>query len=539
MTDTLALTFTAAVDEQLACLSVGADNVVSGLAVPFGVPSLPSSSDGRRYEFAGPPDNSDELVDVVKEHDDDAILGALNAPWETTPAGLKAHARYFDTQEGRDALTLAREGRRRGFSVSAVIKKFTETADGVRKVTSWDARHLGTVRRPAFTSAGIQFSATATKESTVTDTRVNPADVDLSELAVKLLDLPQVTELSEKINSLPTVAELAEQVAEIVGKKSAGAHPLAAFSTPEAFYAEFLKANEAGDEDKLDVLQAAFAVPDQVTGDNPGVIAPGWRTDIKKRIDSRTPAIRAFGAIGLPDSGMDANWPYLDPTLDIDTIVQQQLNQKEELQGVKIKILKGTEPIKTAGAVSDISYQLLMRSNPSYLAAHNEVLLAAESRYREAKFELKLVAAGTAVAAAAPTTAAQLRAALFEQSGLVEDATGTPADIVLVAKDLWTTYGGLADLYNSKYGTQNVAGTSDARTLRIDVNGMTIERAPFLPAGTMIVATAAAAKAATSGARIATSEDVRRLGRDVAVWSMYEDGEVYFPGGIRYFEPQV
>ena len=62
--------------------------------------------------------------------------------------------------------------------------------------------------------------------------------------------------------------------------------------------------------------------------------------------------------------------------------------------------------IKTAGAISDISYQLLMRSSPSYLAAHNEILLAAWARYLEAKFEAQLLALGTATGNTAPTTVA-------------------------------------------------------------------------------------------------------------------------------------
>ena len=533
----LTLTFTADVPAADACLSVDTTaRTARGLAVPFGVASLPSSGDGRRYRFNGPPDNADELVDVVREHDVDALVGRLAQPWEATKAGLGAVARFFDTSRGRDAETEAREGARRGFSVGAAIKKFTETEDGVRDVTSWDAVHLGIVRRPAFTEAGIQFSAAAQtpekEHNPMSDTRV-----DFAELAPQILELPQIAELAAKINSIPTVAELAEKVAEQLDLDSAPAHPLSAFATAEDFYAEFQAATKAGDDDKVETLQAAFAVPDQTTTNNPGVIPPGWRTDIKKRIDKRTPAIRAFGSIGLPDSGMDVTWPYLDPALDIDAIIQQQLTEKTELQGVEINILKATETIKTAGTVSDISYQLLMRSSPSYLAAHNEILLAAWARYLEAKFEAQLLALGTATGNTAPTTVANLRKRLFELSAGVEDATGSPADVVLVSTDLWGTIGGLPELYNSKYGTQNVAGTSSASTLQIDVNGLKIERAPFFPNGTMLVGASDAAKASNSGARVATAEDVRKLGRDVAVWGMYTDGEVYFPQGIKIDKP--
>ena len=527
----LTLTFTADVPAADACLSVDTTaRTARGLAVPFGVASLPSAGDGRRYRFNGPPDNADDLVDVVREHDEDALVGRLAQPWETAKTGLSAVARFFDTSRGRDAETEAREGARRGFSVGAHIKKFTETEDGVRDVTSWDAAHLGIVRRPAFTEAGIQFSAAAhtpQKETTVSDTTV-----DVAQLAKKVVELPEIADLAKKVDEFPTIAQLAEQVAEALDLDDTPSHPLAPFATASDYYAAFQAATESGDSDKTEALQAAFAVPDQTTGNNPGVMPPVWRTDIKKRIDRRTPAMRAFGTIGLPATGMDVTWPYLDPSLDIDAIIQQQLTEKTELQGVEINILKKSTGIKTAGAVSDISYQLLMRSAPSYLAAHNEILLAAWSRYLEAKFTAQLLALGTDTGAAAPTTAADLRARLFELSGDVEDATGSPADVVLASTDIWSAVGADPDLYNPAYGTQNVSGTSSARTLSVNVNGMSIERAPFLPSGTLVVASSDAAKASNSGARVATAEDVRKLGRDVAVWGMYTDGEVYFPGGI-------
>lgn len=536
MTD-LALTFPLTTH---ALLAAGPDRTLSGLAVPLGVPSGPSA-DGHRYQFDGPPDNAQELIDVVHQHDEDAVVGRLAEPWTQDPAGLNAVARVFATTRGNDVLVEAAEGARAAFSVGAVIAKFTTRPDGVRVVNQWTARHLGVVRHPAFEQTrGITVKASATPSPPeghpVTDIRVNAEDIDLGALETKILDLPNVAALAAKINNLPTEAELAAKIAEQLKLSTPPAHPLAAFSSAADFYGEFQAAILAGDSEKADTLQAAFAVPDQTTGDNPGLMPPAWRTDIKKRIDRRTPAMRLFGTIGLPDTGMDVTWPYLDPTLNIDDIVKQQINEKDELQGVKIKILKDTLGIKSAGAVSDISYQLLLRGSPSYMAVHNEILLAAWSRYLEAKFEAQLLAKGTLVEGAAPATAKDLKTTLFAKSANVEDAVGSPADIALVSTDLWTAYGAL-DLPNARYGTQNVEGTSDARTLRVEVNGFTIERAPFFPPGTLMVASSDAAKASNSGAKIATQEEVRRLGRDVAVWGMYTDGEVYFPHGIQIVKP--
>jgi hypothetical protein len=508
--------------------------ILSGLAVPLGVPS-DAAQDGNRWQFDGPPANADELVDAVREHDPDALVGALAAPWETVDAGLAARVTIFDTTRGRDVLEEARRDKRRGFSVGAIVDKFTERA-GVRHVAAgdWTAAHLGVVRRPAFAGAGFTVTASAftgnTNTNTITErtTSMPPTvtEPDVAQLAAR------VTELEGKTPELPTIAELAAQVAEVLKPKE-GTHPLAAFASFEQFMGAFAEAHQRGDVERTAALSVAFAVPDQITTDNPGVIPPGWRTNIAMRLDKRQPMVAAFGRIGLPDSGMDASWPYLDPALNLDAIIAEQLLEKDPLSGVKVKILKGTEPIKTAGAVSDISYQLLMRSSPSYLAAHNEVLLAAWARYRVAKFATRLVTLGVDAGPAATLTATAFRSMLFAQSAAVEDATGAPAEFAFVDTATFNTLGGLDQLVNPAYGTQNVAGTSSARTLTINVNGIEVRRGRFLPAATVIVSNSEAAKAPEAGPFIATNENVQQLGRDVAVWGMYEEAEVYYPAGVR------
>lgn len=505
---TLALTFPAG-DTTTANLAADTTGrTLAGLAVPFGVPSNPSA-DGHRYQFSSAPDNADELVDVVQEHDKAALVGRLSAPWEAGDTGLNAVARVFATSRGNDVLEEYREGARTGFSVGAAIHTFTTLADGVRDVTSWSADHLGVVRRPAFSSAQITVHASAQERPTMPETTPKPDVVEL-----------------------PTIAELAAQVAEVL-KPADGTHPLAQFNTFEQFAAAF----QAGDAERRESLMAAFAVPDQITTDNPGVIPPGWRSEIKMRLDARRPAISSFGSIGLPDAGMDANWPYLDPTTNLDAIIAKQSAEKTDLNGVKIKILKATEPIKTAGTVSDISYQLLMRSSPSYLAAYLRICMAAWARYTEAQFEAKLLAAGTAGGTVTTSNADTFAGQLFEASLAVQDATGSPADTVLVDKASFIALGKLPTLRNSKYSVQSVAGVASASTLRIDVNGLDIKYGPFLPANTMIVGNGDAAKFAETGPMIATEENVVKLGRDVAVWGMYEDGEVYYPAGVRIYKP--
>ena len=107
---------------------------------------------------------------------------------------------------------------------------------------------------------------------------------------------------------------------------------------------------------------------------------------------------------------------------------------------------------------------------------------------------------------------------------------------LFVDKATFVALGGVDDLYNGKYGTQNAAGTASAASLQIEINGLRVRKAPFFPAATMLVGSSEAAKFAESGPMVATEEDVKRLGRNVAVWGMYEDAEVYFPGALQVYK---
>lgn len=501
---------------------------ITGVAVPLGVPSA-ASQDGNRYLFAGLPANPDALLDVVREHDEDRLLGRLSQPLQHDPETnvLTAQARLYDTTAGRDALTEAREGARLAFSIGATIRRYTERDDGVRVVAAgdWRARHLGFVRRPAFQEA----TASLVHASLDPTTQENPMPVTATTETTPA-DLASAAPTTQE---LPTVAELAEAVAQRLEEREGAARdPLAAFSS----FTDYMAAFQAAPEDRQQELAATFAVPDQVLADNPGLQRLGWRNEIKMRIDARRPAIQAFGGpIGLPVDGMQAAWPYFDGS--IDDVIKQQMAEKTELSGVKLSIKQATEPIKTAGTVSDISYQLLMRGTPSYLAAYMTLCLAAWARYTERQFETALLQRGTYAGALDVSSAAKAKAWLFSASTDVDDATGAPASVVLVDRETFVSLGSLDGLTPASYGTQNVAGTAQASTLRVEVSGLQVVRAPWLPAKTAILGNPDAARFAETGPMVASAEDVRKLGRDVAVWGMYEDAEVYFPAGIRVYSP--
>jgi len=346
---------------------------LSGVALPLNAESN-ASSDGSRYLFTAGPTNADALVDVVDEHDPDAVVGRLAVPFEVDQEGalVRASARFFDTTRGRDMRVEVAEGVKTGFSVAAAFDSYQEREDGVRVVDTWDAAHLGIVRNPAFTqSRGLTLAASALKEGSPT------------------MPTTALPDAPAGVVDLPTTAELAAEVAKVLeaGKTAGGSHPLAQFSSATQFWAAF----QSGTEEDRARLRADFALVDQTLADNSPLAVPQWRERIIQNLDARRPAIRALGgSIGLPDSGMEVNWPKFDG--DLDALIAEQTVELEELESVKVSITSGKGTIRTAGAASRISYQALLRTSPAYRSAYQAIMDAAWARYTEARFEGALAA---------------------------------------------------------------------------------------------------------------------------------------------------
>lgn len=291
-------------------------------------------------------------------------------------------------------------------------------------------------------------------------------------------------------------------------------------------------AARAGDPDAL----VPFAIADQITTDNPGVMPPSWLSTIVGIIDRAAPAITALGGVrSLGDSGMELDWPYFDG--DLSTIVGAQAVEKTDVTSVKVSLKKGSTPLATYAGGSDISWQLIARSSPSYREAYLRILAAAYAVVTEGAFEAALntnapKAAETVLdITAAGSTADVIRAAVFAASAKVEDATGAPATVMLAASNVWLAMGGKPGLVPQQYGTQNVAGTADAASLRIEVSGLPVLRARSLPNDVSIVTNAEAAGWHGTGALFASADDVTKLGTDQVVWGMGASA-AYIPAGL-------
>jgi hypothetical protein len=333
----------------------------------------------------------------------------------------------------------------------------------------------------------------------------------------------------------PTAARAAirREVARIMGRGLArpAVHPLARYRGTFEFY----EAARSSSSDELPHLfrdayldhrarvSMARAFVDQITTDNPGVMPPAWLTEIFGILDMGRPVINAIGTRPLPPSGMEVDWPYFDG--DLHALVGEQLTEKADVTSVKVSFKKASVPIKTYAGGSDISWQLIRRSQPAYRDAYLRILNIAYGVVTDNVVGDTIPAVVGAQTvdydiAAPDADGALLKAAVFEASSLVQIATGSPASFVLAATDVFQAFGAMPGLMPAPYGTQNTAGTATASTLDVNISGLSVTHAPDLAPGTAIVSNSLACAWMEDGPFVVAAPVVPKLGEDVAIWGM-------------------
>jgi phage head maturation protease len=501
----------------------------AGLVVPWNVEAVRF---GVRVAFTDETTQLPTPLDVVKlliQHDDERPVGyALTASRD--PDGLRMS--FASDPAHPRAAELAQEialGWRDGFSVGIDLDEATWNA-------IWDAAWDGQADdAPPIPLAGVLREVSAVSLPQFTEARVGAAAPPLvtfhrEEPAMPpapVLDAAAPTDPGSPAPEALSMAELATQLAPHLLAHAAGGHPLAAFSS----LGEFLIAAREGNV--TDAQRAAFVLADQVTTDNPGVMPPTWLTTIVGILDRGRPTVSAFGGpSSAGSSGLVINWPYYDGGFA--DLVAKQVTEKTEVHSRKVSIKDTNAALETYAGASDISYQLLRRSSPSYREAYSRILTIGYGVTTDAAFATQVLAQATPAAGGSWTTGQDLEAllaALFAASSQVDDAVGLPADLVLASPDMFAAIGVLAGLVPGQYGTQNVGGTSSASTLRISVSGLDIRKDRSLPADTLLVSNSEAASWAEDGPFPVSADDVAKLGQDVGIWGMGV-GMVTVPAGI-------
>lgn len=457
---------------------------IEALAVPYSTPT----------RFAGMAEQVDPgAVDVstlpglplLWRHDEP--VGVLTAARDTE-AGPVVRARVSETARGDEALTLVRDGAVRGVSIGFDPLEARD-AGGVYAHTLIDVRELSLTPTPAYRDAAV-LAVREQERPPMTETPTAPA--------------PPAEAPAEVREALALSRETAARVAALEARD---AHPLAAFRS----FAEYAQAVYAGSE--------ARAWADQITGDNPGVVPPAWIREIAGIVAQSRPLIEGTGgAAALPAGGMSLEWPYFDG--DLSAIVAKQTAEKTEVHSVKVSFKRGTAGIDTYAAGSDVSLQLIERSDPSYLDGLLRVYLAAYSIATEAAFATEVMTtAGTAtgVTLGATATAAEFRAFLVNADAAILDATGSGASVLALAPDVYAHVAGLSIAPDTGFF--------------VDTPSVRIVRAKALDPGEYVATNGVAVRWHEDGPRSISALDVPKLGTDVALYG-YGAAAVTLPKGI-------
>ena len=476
-----------------------------GLAVPCGTET---KIGGLRESFAPGAFDVNDVIGKPLAYRHGEPIGRITGA-ESREDGLYIDFDIVNTAQGRDAAVLARTDSIKGLSVGFIsARSAMSKARDMITHTAANLLEVSLTPYPAYATAGVSSIREEEGEPNMSETMDTEATVSVDQEAREA-----VAQLRETVKGIEARAFTAEPV-----------HPLAAYRT----FGEYSKAVLAGEIESR-------ALTDQITDNNPGVMPPTFIQDVKGIIDLGRRVITAMGTETAPAAGMEINWPYY--TGDLTAIVSQQATEKSEVNSVRIDLAKGTATLDTYSAASDISYQLLQRSSPAYLDAHNRIMAASYSAVTDRQFTDDLWNQGTGLQDydyAADTDGSGFRQAIFEASVTVEDATGAPASAVFVSTEVFKSIGGWSTFQPEPYTVQNVSGVATASTLRVNVSGLQVIRAKWLDTGiayNAIVSNGAAAKWIEDGPRLATAENVGQLGRDVAIYGYAASG-VYLPAGV-------
>jgi hypothetical protein len=460
--------------------------------------------DGSRYREQYP-SGSLELaanVHVADRHEGSLIGRALPDTFDQGTDGPTVELRIAHTIAGNDTLALIDAGVHRSVSMELEPVE-AATVDGIVTRTRSIVHGLAFAFRPAH-DAPILAVREIPKEGAmpITDTAtLDPPDVDTPPPAGDVLTV-----------------EVFNRELDVV-RRDIIAHQTPDTGSPLWQFRSLDEAVTAGYSDVVvrDTLHRALA--DQITTNNPGVMQPAWVSNIFGIVEHGRPTISAFGVDDPGPSGMDVNWPYFDG--DLTLLVGVQATQKTAITSVRVDLKKGAAALVTYAGGSDLSYQLIRRSSPSYRDAYLRIMYAAYAAVTNKAAAIAIVAGGGVIYdIAADTTGDAFRTALFTASVRVQAATGSPASFALAATDVFIKVGGKPSLFPDGYGVQNVSGTADAASLRVNVSGIDVIHDPYLPTGQTFVSNGTAASWYEDGPFTVVAEDVEKLGQNVAVWGL-------------------
>jgi hypothetical protein len=362
----------------------------------------------------------------------------------------------------------------------------------------------------------------------------DPTDVERGEmesLRGTMTELqPRIIEAVELERSLAAGSEALATVPASAPLVPRGSPRVPAASPAERFrsWGEYAHAVATGEVDRsvreqVDehalhyMIEHARAFVDVTTADAAGIMPPVWIRTIADTISAAQPFVEAFSQLPLPDTGMTLSYPSITTR----PLVGVQSAEKTEVPSRKTVITAATANIKTYGGGEDDSYQLLQRSDPSYLALVLDL-------YAEAMaIAVSADAVATAIAAfGAPVdiglTAVNWAPALADVVASIVSTARVMPDTFAVSTDMWANFAGATDSEGRPLfpnaSPMNPVGRTSLDSQNGDVRGLTLVVDPSLPQNRGVLANRAAFTSLLGPVQTLSGDNVAKLGRDLAVF---------------------
>ena len=380
--------------------------LLTGVAVPYGVASGPTTN-GRRYRFHAPPNNLDERVDVVREHDPDAVVGRL-AEWQPGLDGLGAAARLFTTSAGTDALIEASEQVRTGFSIGADAIDVELGADGVYDVREWSAYHLALVRKPAIRGAVVTRIAASTPAGPDDDEHAageagdtneddaEPATADPDDPDAASTEDDDTNEDEDEDDMTETIEASATVPTEHRARRASTLAARGPRTLDDAIHSIAASAQRLGVvQGETDVNRVNAALADVVPGDGSNGLAgaflrPEWLGELWTPADARRPMIDAIGS--RPLTGMTwQGWKW--ETLPE---VEKYTGNKTPIPSNEVVIVPETGTAYRVAGGWDVDRIFIDLGSPDFVAALLDAAAADYSKKSEQFVAADVLAGATA-----------------------------------------------------------------------------------------------------------------------------------------------
>lgn len=394
---------------------------VTGIAVPY---DTATDVGGYQESFERGAITSHEGVKLFWNHTE--VIGKVIAGRDTDE-GYEITARISDTTLGRDAHTFLKDGVIDRFSVGFIPVEH-RTDEGVVVRTRVDLKEVSLVPFPAY--AGATISEVRAEKTNESNERGSIAE-------------PQQMENTNTYDDAEIRSELESVKRELAVVREAGStnsKPATNFRSG----GEFLKALAGGSEEAKNEIRAytGAVLADSHTSND-------WKNDLLVIVNKGRPLVNLFDSGPLAGQGNFVEYPKVS---GVTGDVAQQAAEGDDLAYIELSVTTDTAPVKTYGAYSELSRQVIERSDVSYLDAVLKAQAASYAKVTNGVVRNALANAsaqsGASFTLSSSTASNFINAAVDGVQKIEDNSLGLSAEFCLVSADVWARMAGLVDSAN-------------------------------------------------------------------------------------------